>query len=377
VGLIIEASLGYFFYVLFLTNQEPYLSRIYEMDRCFRDSQIPCRWISGLENPYGSPIFNYLPPLPYYFGALVFSITQSLTVAVKIVLLSGLVGGFITTYLLINKLLGILKANLSAIFYIFLSLSIIFYSYEKVGFAWGLIFFPLVILSLNLLLQKKRLQNFLFFSISLSLLILSTEAALPFIGLIIVWILFKSIRIKDFTFVVASLSSILLAFLLSSFYIFPSILERNLVYSVSTNDSFRYLPKSAAEKPQKIIDSKYQILAGDSDIFNFKQGTNWLSFETDTKTHTIIRLSQLYFPQWKLFIDGKETQVEYKNNSLGLMTIILGEGKHNIEGRLIDTHIRSISNAVTVVSVILTCVLWVIQLKVVRYWLKYYRKRVN
>ncbi len=276
-----------------------------------------------------------------------------------------------------KKKLGRFKASLSAIFYIFLSFLVSFYSYEKVGLAWGLMFAPLIILSLNLLFQKRKIQNFLFFAISLSLLILSTEAALPFISLIIIWIFFKCIRIKNFTFFVPGLSSILLAFLLSAFYIFPSILERNLVYSVSSNDPFRYLPKSAAEKPQEVTDSKYQILAGDSDVFNFKQGTNWLGFETDTRTHTIIRLSQFYFPQWKLFIDGKETQVEYKNNSLGLMTIILGEGKHSVEGRLFDTHIRSISNVVTVVSVILTLFLWIVQLKVVRYWLNYYRKRVN
>ncbi len=347
------------------------------MDRCFKDGQIPCRWVPGLENFYGSPIFNYLPPLPYYFGGLVFSITQSLTFSVKLVLLVSLIGIYTFIYLLTKNSLGRFKISLSVIFYIFISFLVIFYSNEKVGLAWGLMFFPLIILSLNLLLKKRKIQNFLLSAISLSLLILSTDAATFFIGLILLWIFYKCIRIKDFTFFLLGLSAILLAFLLSAFYIFPSILERNLVYSVSVNDAFRYLPKSAAEKPQKETDSKYQILTGDSDVFNFKQGTNWLGFETNTRTHTIIRLSQFYFPHWKIFIDGKETQVEYKNNSLGLMTIILGKGKHIIEGRLFDTPIRSVSNVVTVVLVILTLLLWIIQLKGVRYWLNYYRKRVN
>lgn len=377
MGLILMVSLSFFLYVVFLTNQEPYLTRIYEMDRCFKDGQIPCRWVPGLENFYGSPIFNYLPPLPYYFGGLIFLITQSLIASVKLVLLVSMVGSYILIYFLTNFFLGRFKANLSAIFYIFLSFLVIFYSYEKVGLAWGLMFAPLIILSLNLFLQKRNIQNFLFSAISLSLLVLSTDTAISFIGLILLWIFYKCIRIKDFTFFLLYLSSILLAFLLSAFYIFPSILERNLIYSTSSNDPFRYLPTSAAEKPQKAADSKYQILTGDSDVFNFKQGTNWQGFETNTKTHTIIRLSQFYFPQWKIFIDGKETQVEYKNNSLGLMTIILGKGKHTVEGRLFDTPIRSISNVVTGVSVILTLLLWITQLKGVRYWINYYRKRVN
>ncbi len=347
------------------------------MDRCFKDSQIPCRWIPGQENFYGSPLFNYLPPLPYYFGELVFSITKSLTTSVKVLLLLSLVGSYFFTYLLIKKKLGIFKANLAAIFYIsFLSLSFLL-SYENLGLVWTLMFFPLVIFSFDLLAKKKSIQNFLFSAIPVSLLLLSADIAIPLIGLTTLWIFYKYIRIKDFTFLLLGLSSIFLAFLLSAFYIFPSILEKNLIYSTALNDPFRFLPRSATERPQKITTSQYQILTGDSDVFNFRQGTNWLGFETDTRTHTIIRLSEFYFPHWKIFIDGKETQVEYKNNSLGLMTIILGEGKHSVEGRLFDTPIRSISNLVTMVSVILTCVLWIIQLKGVRHWLNYYRKRIN
>lgn len=377
VCFILLISLFYFFSVVFSTNYEPLLTRISAMDRCFKDSQIPCRWIPGQENFYGSPLFNYLPPLPYYFGELVFSITKSLTASVRVLLLLSLVGSYFFTYLLIKKKLGIFKANLAAIFYMSFAFLVILYSSEKVGLVWGLMFFPLVILSLNLLSQKKNIQNFLSSAISLSLLMLSVDIVIFFVGITTLWIFYKYIRTKDFTFFILGLSSIFLAFLLSAFYIFPSILERNLIYSTSLNDPFRFLPRSATERPQKITTSQYQILTGDSDVFNFSQGTNWLGFETDTRTHTIIRLSEFYFPHWKIFIDGKETQVEYKNNSLGLMTIILGEGKHRIEGRLFDTPIRSISNLVTIVSVILTCVLWIIQLRGVRYWLNYYRKRIN
>ena len=377
ISLILTILLLCFLFLVPFPNQEIHLTRLDGVDRCFKDSQIPCRWVPGLENFYGSPIFNYLPPLPYYFGGLVLLITKSLTVSLKVVLLMSLAGGYIFTYHLAKFYLGRFKAKSYAILYVFLSFLSFLYSYEKVGLAWGLMFAPLIILSLNLLLQKRKIQNFLFFTISLSFLILSTDVATYFIGLILIWIFYKCIRIKDFNFFILFLSSIFFAFLLSAFYIFPSILERNLVYSVSSNDQSRYLPKSAAEKPQKAADSKYQILTGDSDVFNFKQGTNWLGFETNTRTHTIIRLSQFYFPHWKIFIDGKEIQVEYKNNSLGLMTIILGQGKHTVEGRLYDTPIRSISNVATVISVILTLLLWVTRLKEVQNWLNYYRKRVN
>lgn len=140
---------------------------------------------------------------------------------------------------------------------------------------------------------------------------------------------------------------------------------------------FDYLPIYAKEPPAELATERYKILTGDSRIDNFKEGTNWLSFETVTKFHTIIRLSQYYFPEWKIFVDGGQINVEYKNNSLGLMTIILGEGNHKVEGRLYDTPVRSISNVLTAGTVALMLFLFITQLPKARKWISYYRKRVN
>ena len=140
---------------------------------------------------------------------------------------------------------------------------------------------------------------------------------------------------------------------------------------------FDYLPIFAKEPPAELATKRYQILTGDSQITDFKEGTNWISFKSDTKTHTIIRLSQYYFPDWKIFVDGKEIKVEYTNNSLGLMTIILGVGRHNVEGRLYDTPVRSVSNAVSVVTLIITLLLLITQFGRFKSWMEYYRKRMH
>lgn len=377
VGLILIILLSVLLFIMPFANQQLYLDRFDAMAKCFNDKQIPCRWVSGLENFYGSPIFGYTAPLAYYFGGLVFSITGNLPISVKILFSAGLLGSYIFIYLFTSRLFGNkFRANLSA-FSLSLVVFLAFFDKKGLGIAWGMMFPPLTLLSFSLFSQQKTIRNFLFSSISLSLLILSADIASVFIGVILLWLIFQYIRNQNLTSLFLGLSSILFAFLLSSFYIFPSILERNLVHSVSMNNPYRYLPKSAAEKPQTATDTPYQILTGDSDISNFKQGTNWLRFETNTKTHTIVRLSQFYFPQWKIFIDGKEIKVEYKDNSLGLMTIILGKGNHIVEGRLFDTPVRSISNLITIISSILALLLWISQLKGVSYWLNYYRKRIN
>ena len=139
---------------------------------------------------------------------------------------------------------------------------------------------------------------------------------------------------------------------------------------------FDYLPIYAKEPPAELAKESYQILTGDSRVFDFRSGTNWINFKTETNSHTIIRISQYYFPNWKVFIDGKEEVLEYKNNNLGLMTIILGKGTHDISLKLFDTRIRSFANALTLTTAILIVLLFVIQLGKVRSWIEYYRKRI-
>lgn len=140
---------------------------------------------------------------------------------------------------------------------------------------------------------------------------------------------------------------------------------------------FDYLPIYAKEPPAELATERYKILTGDSRVYDFKEGTNWISFKTETKTHTIIRLSQYYFPDWRIFVDGKEIKFDYKSNTLGLMTIILGEGNHDVYARLYDTPIRSISNTITQSSSVIVLLLFIYQFDRVKRWIQYYRKRIH
>lgn len=140
---------------------------------------------------------------------------------------------------------------------------------------------------------------------------------------------------------------------------------------------YDFLPIYAKEPPAKLAERRYHILTGDTQIFDFKEHTNGFSFKTKTLTHSIIRLSQYYFPDWKIYVDGKPVLIEYKNNSLGLMTIILGKGNHVIEGKLFDTQIRSVGNLVTYIGFSLVIILFTLQFKTFKKWLTYYKERIG
>lgn len=314
----------WFFYVLsiFSSNTDILLTRLSQMDQCFKDKQIPCRWVIDWDG-YGSPFFNYHPPLVYYFGELIFLLTNHLNLSMKLML----------------------------IFYFLAPVVSVYFLYKF----W----------------DKLNIRNFLLISFLITLLITSyTFAFAIFLPGILIGIAFSFFKKRKIKFIWFYLGSLLLGFMLSAFYILPLIFEKKLIHQ-------GYLPVYAKEHPVEQATQRYKILTGDTLVYDYKEGSNWISFKTETKTHSIIRLSQYYFPEWKVEVDGKPVIVEYKDNSLGLMTLLVGVGNHTIEAKLHDTPIRTISNFISIVVFSIATFLLLISFRRVRRWILYYRKRID
>lgn len=556
IGLILTLSLLWPLFVspYFSHHDDVQVIRLFEINKCFLDHQIPCRWVPDLGGVYGYPIFNYYAPLPYYIGEFIYLITHNFLVSAKVMLSLSFIGSYIFMYLLSSKFWGKLGGSLSAVFYAFAPYHAVdFYIRGAMGEMWALMFFPAVFWAIVRLEQTSKISNLLLLGIFLAGLVTSHNlSSMIFLPFTFLWIILLFFIRKQKKFLLYSFLSFILAICFSAFYVIPMIVEKNLVHVetttygyfsytehfkgfrkllerswsfgssirevpggekdklpyqigwvhllgwllalytawslwkknkriswviifssasillaafminprslflwksidslkylqfpwrfllliiffisfiagsfsltnltnkkylwiilfalvvalnffyfkpekfVQTNDKeylsgqnwdkiikrsiFDYLPIFAKEPPAELATERYKILAGDSKIEDFREGTNWISFKAITKTHTIIRLSQYYFPDWRIFVDGKQINVEYKNNSLGLMTIILGEGNHKVDARLYDTPIRSISNDLTIVTATLTLFLFIVQFGKVRKWATYYRKRIN
>lgn len=137
---------------------------------------------------------------------------------------------------------------------------------------------------------------------------------------------------------------------------------------------FDFLPIYAQEPPAELATTRYQVVVGNAKVTNFKEGTNWFNFNANIDTHTILLLSQYYFPNWKVYVDGQEVKVEYKNNHLGLMSLIIGPGNHYISGKLENTTIRSAGNLISLGGVLIFLLLIPTQIPSTRRWLTYYLK---
>ncbi len=554
IGLLLTLSLLWPLFVSsdFSYHDDVQTIRLYEMGKCFKDRQIPCRWVPDLGGLYGYPLFNYYAPLPYYFGELSYLISGSLLFSVKIMFAVSFVGSFVLMYLFASRFWGTLGGSISAIFYSFAPYHAVdFYVRGAMGEMWAMMFFPAILLTVTMLSEHTNIKNALFFALALAGLSLSHNlSTMLFIPIIMIWIFFHYIVKKNIKFLSFCLAAFLFSLLLSAFYLIPMVAEKNLVHVDTTTvgyfsytehfkglrklvlerswgygasvrevpggekdklsyqigwahltgfilalstltffwfkerrtaylillcsamillsiflinprsqfiwDSieplkylqfpwrfliitiffvsflsgsffakerriitwgilvalvvalnflyfkpekfidisekellsgknwdrqikrsiYDFLPIFAKEPPAELAKERFQILTGDSKVYDFEEGSNWLKFKADTNSHTILRLSQYYFPDWKIFIDGKETKVEYENNSLGLMTIILGKGNHTIEGRLYDTQIRFLSNLLSFAALIILILFFLSKLKKIREWVKYYRKRV-
>ncbi len=116
---------------------------------------------------------------------------------------------------------------------------------------------------------------------------------------------------------------------------------------------FDYLPIFAQQPPGAPAPLFPEVLSGETAIKNYHKGSDWQSGEISVQSpNTTIQLPLFYFPGMIAKIDGQETKIDYAN-SLGLITITLPQGKHQIEARLHDTPIRSISDILTLASFII------------------------
>lgn len=555
VGLILTLSL------LWPLVKAPYFThhddvqiiRLFEMDRCIKDLQIPCRWVPDLGGLYGYPIFNYYAPLPYYFGELFYLLSGNLLFAAKVMFLTPFIGAYIFMYLFARRYWGNWGGFLSGVFYSFAPYhGVVLYVRGAMGELWALMFFPAVFWAAVRLKEKINLLNSLILALVLAGFIIAHNlSAMLFIPVTIAWILLTvGWRIKILKFY---LLSFILGLLLSCFYWLPMLTEKSLVHVETTTygyfsytehfkglrklfldrswgwgasvreypggekdgmsfqigivhqlalilsvagirylwkkrkgdvvvisffsvltafcifmvhprsefvwksidplkylqfpwrflmlivfsisficgsilvwwkktdtkipvivltvlvvganfsyfkpekflnvtqeqllsgsnwdrqikrSIFDYLPKSAKAPPAELAKSDYEIIMGDIKISDLKKGSDWITFQANARTLAIIRLSAYYFPNWVVLVDGKEVEINQKND-LGLITFAIDPGSHKVEAKLTNTIIRNVGNVLSMVGVLVFIVLFCSILPTPRKWMFYYLKAFN
>lgn len=207
--------------------------RLYQLDKCVHDGQIPCRWVPDAGFGYGYPLMEFYPPMPYYPMELLKLLGLGFFLPVKIMFALAFIFSGLGMYYLAKQFFGKWGGLLSAVLYVYAPYhSVDIYVRGALNEAWGMVWFPFVLLYLyRLITQKNHRTDTILLSLSLALQLTSHNVmTLVFAPSAIVWAIFWMGRQWDLRPIKNLLISGLLGVGLASFFFLPVILEQKYVH---------------------------------------------------------------------------------------------------------------------------------------------------
>ena len=217
----------------FSMHDDLQVGRLYQMDLCFRDGQIPCRWVPDMGFGYGYPLFNYYPPLPYYVGEIFHLLGFSFVASVKILFILGLLFSGVFAYLLGKELWGKYGGLVVAAFYLYAPYHAVdVYVRGALNEFWGLVFFPAVFWAVYKIIKEEKRVFVAWLAFFVGLLFLSHNLMAFFISpFLALWAIFLIWYLKKpFKVIWKLIWGGLWSLGLSAFFTLPVIFERKFVH---------------------------------------------------------------------------------------------------------------------------------------------------
>ncbi len=130
--------------------------------------------------------------------------------------------------------------------------------------------------------------------------------------------------------------------------------------------SYEYVPKEVATKisdkgttvlaisEKDIPTSPFTVLTGKMKLLLSKNKATEKSLTAHVQASGILQVNTYAFPGWKVLVDGKSYSY-LVNNPLHLMQIPLTEGSHSVSVAFTDTPIRTISNYISFITLVILC----------------------
>ncbi len=219
---------GYFF-----MQDDLQAFRIHQMHECFKDFQIPCRWVPDAGYQYGYPQFNFYPPSVYYIGELIHLLGFQFIDSVKILFMLGYILSALTMFILVKEIAGKWEGIVAAIFYTYIPYKAVeVYVRGALSEFWALVFFPLIFWSSYKLIKTNKNKYLVWLSLSVGLLLMTHSLmslifVIPSLFWVLYW-LFTEKKWKD-VFPKIVLSGVL-GFCFASYFVLPAILEQKYVH---------------------------------------------------------------------------------------------------------------------------------------------------
>jgi uncharacterized membrane protein len=94
-----------------------------------------------------------------------------------------------------------------------------------------------------------------------------------------------------------------------------------------------------------------EVISGNSSIAILKRTTTDHEYTITSTSPSRILENTLYFPGWKVYVDGVATDVQFQDPYFrGLMTFHVAEGNHRVKVVFEDTKLRAVANIISFIS---------------------------
>jgi hypothetical protein len=124
----------------------------------------------------------------------------------------------------------------------------------------------------------------------------------------------------------------------------------------TTTTSREYMPLWVKDIPEKRHESKVEILDGSGRIDNLFVNSKKIEFDALVAEDSILRINTIYYPGWKVYVNGQETSFSYQNNR-GVMEIKVEEGSNSVMAKFTETPLRLLGNLISFSTFLLLLVL--------------------
>lgn len=117
----------------------------------------------------------------------------------------------------------------------------------------------------------------------------------------------------------------------------------------TTNSFDEYTPKWIDKRLIAEVKPKVEFLENDgsAEINILKNKSNLLEFSLYSPKEGKVRVNTIYYPGWKMWIDGKENKIDYSN---GLVEFAMDKGRKKVVLYFLETPFRLISNMISLIS---------------------------
>ena len=247
---------------------------------------------------------------------------------------------------------------------VFLGLLLSFINYKKKMIIFSLsafllfwiIIFLMVPLSMPVWKTITILQKFQFPWRFLSVAVFLTSL----IGGLVVYLLNKKIKFVAACFVIFFLIILNKDYWHAKGYIYKpeDFYTKTYFGTTDTGESAPIWSVRFMEKPPK---DTIEVIEGKADIKKLARKINSHSYQINSLDVSRIRENTLFFPGWKIYVDGRQTEIQFQDpKNRGLMTFFVEKGVHDVKVTFGETKLRIISDMISISSFIMIIVFFLI-----------------